>query len=195
MTVHGEAGGRTQPWRIGRPQPAVRALADRGALTGRFLDVGCGTGEHALLAASRGADVTGVDLDGTALDLARRRARELGLSVTFVLGDVSVVPASTLGLFDTLLESLVLHAIPAGRRAAHGRVLARLSAPGGRLHVLGYAAAQADVPHHLEPGDVESALAPRWRLDDSVPVTVDTRVHPDGARGWLLSLTRTSDEP
>jgi SAM-dependent methyltransferase len=49
------------PWDIGRPQPTFVRLADEGRLTGRLLDAGCGTGENALLAASRGADVTGID--------------------------------------------------------------------------------------------------------------------------------------
>ncbi|HKN42760.1 MAG TPA: hypothetical protein VJW23_02465, partial [Propionibacteriaceae bacterium] len=42
------------PWDIGRPQPAFLELADQGLLVGRVLDVGCGTGEHALMAAARG---------------------------------------------------------------------------------------------------------------------------------------------
>src|SRR5215217_4972205 len=49
------------PWDIGRPQPAFLELAEQGALTGRVLDVGCGTGEHALMAAARGFDATGID--------------------------------------------------------------------------------------------------------------------------------------
>jgi hypothetical protein len=35
------------PWEIGRPQPALLALAEAGAIHGRVLDMGCGTGEHA----------------------------------------------------------------------------------------------------------------------------------------------------
>jgi SAM-dependent methyltransferase len=51
----------TPPWDIGRPQPAFVRLADAGDLRGRVLDVGCGTGEHALLAAVRGLDATVLD--------------------------------------------------------------------------------------------------------------------------------------
>ena len=42
----------TPPWDIGRPQPAFLALARVGAITGRVLDAGCGTGEHTLMAAA-----------------------------------------------------------------------------------------------------------------------------------------------
>jgi len=43
-------------WDTGRPQPAFVRLTDRGLLSGRVLDAGCGTGEHTLLAAARDAD-------------------------------------------------------------------------------------------------------------------------------------------
>ena len=49
-------------WDIGRPQPAFDRLAKAGVLVGSVLDPGCGTGEHALLAASLGHEVVGVHL-------------------------------------------------------------------------------------------------------------------------------------
>jgi SAM-dependent methyltransferase len=52
------------------PQPAFLALAEAGAIHGRVLDVGCGTGEHALMCAALGLDATGVDLSGVALHAA-----------------------------------------------------------------------------------------------------------------------------
>jgi SAM-dependent methyltransferase len=50
------------PWDIGRPQPAFAGLARAGAIRGRVLDAGCGTGEHALMAAGSGQDATGIDI-------------------------------------------------------------------------------------------------------------------------------------
>ncbi|MGO8859519.1 MAG: class I SAM-dependent methyltransferase [Acidimicrobiales bacterium] len=37
-------------------------MATAGDLVGRVLDVGCGTGEHALMAASLGYEAVGVDI-------------------------------------------------------------------------------------------------------------------------------------
>jgi 2-polyprenyl-3-methyl-5-hydroxy-6-metoxy-1,4-benzoquinol methylase len=51
----------TPAWDIGRPQPIFVGLADEGAIRGQVLDAGCGTGEHALMAASRGLEATGID--------------------------------------------------------------------------------------------------------------------------------------
>lgn len=60
------------PWDIGRPQPVFLALAEAGALRGRVLDAGCGTGEHAIMAAGLGLDATGVGRPPDGAVLPRR---------------------------------------------------------------------------------------------------------------------------
>src|SRR6266508_6335565 len=77
----------TPPWDIGRPQPAFLALADAGAIQGRVLDVGCGTGEHVLMCAGLGLDATGVDLAAAALRSAEEKARERGRTARFLHHD------------------------------------------------------------------------------------------------------------
>src|SRR5437870_2036568 len=98
----------TPPWDIGRAQPAFRAIADEGALRGRVLDAGCGTGEHALLAASLGFDATGIDGAPLAIDQAQAKARERGLDVRFIVGDVLEL-ASFEEQWDTVLDCGVFH--------------------------------------------------------------------------------------
>ena len=92
---------------IGRPQPALRALAERGRLAGRVLDVGCGTGEHTLMAAAIGLDATGLDA-ATAIAIAKRKADERGLTVHFMTGNA--LELADLGQsFDTVLDCGLFH--------------------------------------------------------------------------------------
>ena len=68
----------------------ARVLADFvGRVQGRvILDAGTGTGRAALLLASDGARVTGVDASEEMLAVARARAAEQGATVEFLVGDV-----------------------------------------------------------------------------------------------------------
>lgn len=68
-------------WDIDRPQPALVDLTSTGALKGRVLDVGCGTGEHALMAAAAGCDAAGIDMAARAIAIAERKSRDRGLKV------------------------------------------------------------------------------------------------------------------
>ncbi|GHH30961.1 class I SAM-dependent methyltransferase [Streptomyces rubradiris] len=77
----------TPLWDLGRPQTALRDLAEAGAFRGRVLDVGCGTGEVALMAAALGLPTVGIDSASTAIGIARRKAEERGLPARFLVGD------------------------------------------------------------------------------------------------------------
>src|SRR6185312_9182951 len=77
----------TPPWDIGRPQAPFLALAESGAVRGRVLDVGCGTGEHTLMVAGLGLDATGVDTAAAAIATAEGKARDRGLEARFLVHD------------------------------------------------------------------------------------------------------------
>ncbi|GAB4308467.1 MAG: hypothetical protein Kow0019_04980 [Methanobacteriaceae archaeon] len=53
----------------------------------KILDIGCGTGRHAIELSRRGYDVTGVDLSESMLDKARENADKKGVDVNFKLAD------------------------------------------------------------------------------------------------------------
>ncbi len=71
--------------------PEVDFLVEELALVpGRtVLDVGCGTGRHAVELARRGCCVTGIDLSRGMLEQARRRAESAGVAVDFRQGDAT----------------------------------------------------------------------------------------------------------
>jgi ubiquinone/menaquinone biosynthesis C-methylase UbiE len=53
----------------------------------RILDIGCGTGRHAVELAKRGYTVTGVDLSESQLQRAREKAAEAGVAIQWEQGD------------------------------------------------------------------------------------------------------------
>ncbi len=58
----------------------------------RILDIGCGTGRHAIELTRRGYDVTGVDLSESQLSRAREKAVDAGLDIDFRQGDARDLP-------------------------------------------------------------------------------------------------------
>ena len=88
------------PWDIGWPQPDFVRLAEARELAGRVLDVGCGTGEQVMLAATHGAEAMGVDIAELAIQRAREKAEKRGIHATFQVADAILLIAalSYLGL-------------------------------------------------------------------------------------------------
>jgi 2-polyprenyl-3-methyl-5-hydroxy-6-metoxy-1,4-benzoquinol methylase len=76
----------------------------------RLLDVGCGLGENSLLFAKWGAQVTGVDVSGGSIAVARQRAAMFGLTerVTFLETPFELVDTAA-GTFDIVWCVAFLH--------------------------------------------------------------------------------------
>ena len=127
--------GSPAPWDIGRPQPAFVRLADDGLLSGRLLDAGCGTGEHVLLAAAHGADATGVDVSGLAIEKAKAKAAERGLTARFEVADA--LHLELLGeRFSTVIDSGLFHVFDDANRPRYVTSLASVVEPGGTYYMM-----------------------------------------------------------
>lgn len=96
----------------------------------RWLDVGCGTGELAFVAAATGAEVVGADLSPTLVETARRQAAERDVDVTFEVGDAEALPYEDAS-FDIVTSSV--GAIFAPDHRAVASQLARVCRAGGQL--------------------------------------------------------------
>src|SRR6185312_1026158 len=97
----------------------------------RVLDLGCGVGDVSLVASrlvGPGGSVTGIDMDASAVEVARERAQAEGLShATFVHSDL--LSFTTAAPFDAVVGRLILIHTP--DPAAVIRRAVSLLAPGG----------------------------------------------------------------
>lgn len=172
------------PWEIDRPQPAFVALSDAGEIRGTVLDVGCGTGENALLFAARGHDVLGVDTAGAAVERAREKARERGLDAEFRVHDAYDL-ASLDRQFDTVVDSGLFHVLVRDDPRRYAASLRSAIRQGGRLFVLGFDDREEGRGPATSRADIREAFTDGWRVDaieESVYETVGVEDHRRRAR-------------
>ena len=182
----------TPPWDIGRPQAAFADLATAGQLRGRVLDAGCGTGEHALLAASLGLEAIGVDAAATAIAIAERKARERGLTASFRVGDALDLPALAMA-FDTVLDCGLFHIFDDEERARYVDSLRAVVPAGGRYHMLCFSDRQPGDwgPRRVHRDEIRASFATGWRIDSIEPATIEVTVDIGSVSAWMVSVTRS----
>jgi len=103
------------------------ALGDVSGL--RVIDVGCGTGRHAIRLASRGAEVVAMDFSRGMLEKAR--AKPGAERIRFIQHDLAAPFPVPDGAFDRVVCALVLEHV--ADLAPVFRELSRVCAPGGRI--------------------------------------------------------------
>ncbi|MFI5713202.1 class I SAM-dependent methyltransferase [Kribbella sp. NPDC051620] len=128
-------------WGLGQYEPTGQSLlpiseivvAMSEPLAGkRVVDLGTGTGNAALLAAERGAVVTGVDPAARLVEVARKRAVERGVQADFVVGDAASIPVADGGADLLLSVFAVIFAPDADAAIAE---MTRVTAPDGLIRL------------------------------------------------------------
>jgi cyclopropane fatty-acyl-phospholipid synthase-like methyltransferase len=182
----------TPPWDIPQPQPAFVALGEAGAVRGSVLDAGCGTGENALYFASQGHETWGIDGAPAAIEKARQKALERGLSVEFRVHDALALEG--LGrTFDTASDSGLFHVFGDEDRVRYVESLARVLDSGGRYFMLCFSDRQPGafpLPRRVTQEEIRATFANGWRVDEIVEARFAQRFFPEGAFAWRCSITR-----
>ena len=159
--------GAAPPWDIGRPQPAVVQLAEAGAFVGTFLDAGCGTGEHSILAfrATVPNHSGSMFLRGQ-FEIAQRKATENKVELTFQVHDARHL--DTLGYsFDTILDCGLFHVFDELDRSEYVVALHGVLRPGGHLYLMCFSDSQPGDwgPRRIAEDELRAAFGSGWRFD------------------------------
>ncbi|HMA05586.1 MAG TPA: class I SAM-dependent methyltransferase [Methanomicrobiales archaeon] len=181
----------TPPWDIGRPQKEFVELVRRGEITGSVLDIGCGTGEHALFFAAEGHEVWGIDSAPLAIEKAKEKAEERGLHVHFVLMDVLELRKLN-RTFDTATDSGLFHTLSDEDRPVFVNALTSVLLTGGRYFMLCFSDEEPPGygPRRITRREIRESFRDGWTIDYIRPATFESRTRTEGPRAWLSSISR-----
>lgn len=181
----------TPAWCIGRPQPVVQEILDRGWLAeGPLLDAGCGTGQNLIEIATRRPEMRalGVDSVPAAVRSAEDGVRlaQVAQRVTFEVVDLraSVPP----GPFRSILDAGVLHVFSNDDRRRYLAGVTQALRPGGEFVVVVFSDAEtrSGGPRRMRREELETSL-----LEAGLEVVgieacrYWTTSWDDGAAAWL----------
>ena len=181
----------TPPWDIGRPQQEIVCLEETGQITGKVLDVGCGTGDNALFLAGCGHEVVGLDSVERAIEAAQRKAEERCLSAIFIRGEI--LSLREIGrTFDTVIDSGLFHTLSDTERILFVRNLHDVLVPGGSYFMLAFSDLEPEGygPRRITKQEIQDLFSDGWRINGIRAAVFESRTRKEGSRAWLSSITR-----
>jgi len=120
---------RKPPWDTNQTPPELYEYIAANP-SGRALDLGCGTGTNVIKLAEDGWQVTGVDFVPKAIRTARKKAKQAGVDVELMVGDVTKLD-NVDGPFDSILDIGCYHVLDPHRMRSYRDQVRRLLAEGG----------------------------------------------------------------
>jgi SAM-dependent methyltransferase len=183
------------PWEIDGPQPVVVELAASGQLRGRVLDVGCGSGENAIVVAQHGARVLGIDLSPRAIEQASEKARAKGVAVRFQIADALRLDRLD-EVFEAVIDSGTFQAFfNDDMRSLYASSLANVVRPGGVVYLTCVSDRDESDrgPRRVTEAEIRSTFARGWVVEELRECVRQRRVGP--FKAWLATIRRAWPEP
>jgi cyclopropane fatty-acyl-phospholipid synthase-like methyltransferase len=179
------------PWDIGGPQNEFVQLEAAGEIIGSVLDVGCGTGENALFLAARGHEVWGVDITASAINIAKAKAKERNLPVTFL--KQNVLDLHALGkTFETIIDSGLFHVLSDEERHAFATSVASVLCHCGTYFMLCFSELQPGSygPRRVTQAAIKNTFDLPWHINYIRPALMESTRSPSGIKAWLASISK-----
>ena len=180
------------PWDIGRPQPAFTRLAASENLGTDIIDVGCGTGEQAMLFASRGYRVLGIDSAPLAIEKARAKASQRRSDAEFLVADALRLDELH-RQFDVAIDSGLFHVFSDRDRAAYVESLRAVLPHGGRYYMLCFSDKEPvdwGGPRRVFEREILNSFSDGWCVNYIRPARFESAFHGRGGKAWFSKVTK-----
>lgn len=188
------------PWIIGEAQPDLVEAVEKGEFCGpTVLDAGCGTGSNAIYLASKGFQVTGVDVSAKAISIAKQKAREEKVDVKFITLDALKI-SSLATKFDTIIDFGLFHNFAGDGRECYVRALSDVCVSNGQLlmQCLGDKAGKYGVfphkygPQPLSQAEIRSSFSKGWKIKRIQMGMCKSNEKYENYSSWFTNLTSTA---
>lgn len=185
-------GGRA-PWDVGRPSEELkRVVQEKIVPPGRAIVLGCGTGTNAIYLAQQGFAVTGVDIAPSALNKAREKAKNAGVSVRWLLADVTAPP--DLPPFDFVFDRGCYHGVRRQNSEGYVSALRQLTHADSRILILAGHPRNTGSggPPRVQEKDIRDDFREGFTLEWLKESRFESRdPNQPGALAWSIFLRRT----
>jgi SAM-dependent methyltransferase len=182
------------PWDTKKVAVELKKAVESGTIKpGRAIVLGCGAGTNSIYLASKGFDVTAIDIAPTALDIAKQRAAKAKVKVNWMLADVTAVPK--LKPFDFMYDRGCYHGVRRSFAKEFVESAKKLSRPGTKFLIL---AGNANEARHYGPPRVkEEDIRNDFKALFDFTWLRESKFGPNGEKGkgplmWSILMTRKS---
>ena len=119
-------------WTRPEPPEEIIELVENGNIKPcKAIDIGCGEGYYSIYLASKGFQVTGIDISEKAIQYAKENAAKKGVNVKFIARDIADL-GNLKEKFDFVLEWGIMHIIMPPKRKEYVEKISNILNDGGK---------------------------------------------------------------
>jgi len=154
------------PWEYGRSvAELVQAIKRHKIKKGKALDLCCGAGTQTIYLARQGFDAAGLDLSGSAIERAKKRARRMKVKCNFMEG-YALSFLLKKPKFGFILDRGGFHNIPESKRKEYVHGLYGALKKAGKLMLFCFSARKERAWNHFRARDIQKLFSPEFRIEE-----------------------------